>query len=303
MKDERLLEMRVFKAVVDAGGFTAAAHVLGTSQPFVSHTITQLERRLGIQLLQRSTRMHRLTREGECFLVSCNSLIEGIEQAEAQIASNDPSGELRISTPHAFGMDQIAPVMPGFMALYPKVSIHLSLSDSLVNLITDNVDVAIRMGNLQDSSLRSRNLCQLQRIVVASPAYVAAHGSVGTPKGLARHNCLMWGAPRDHLNHWQFAVDGELETVAARGNFHSTDGTALFQMCLAGVGIMRLAEHLALPAIHSGRLLPLLTDYQWQDDAAIHLVYLPERQLVPRIRAFVDHFVEVFRAPPWVHQL
>lgn len=300
MKDERLLEMRVFKAVVEAGGFTAAAHFLGASQPFVSSVITALERRLGIQLLQRSTRRHRLTPEGERFLVSCTSLIEGIEQAEAQITSSDPSGELRISTPHAFGMDQIAPVMPGFMARHPKISVHLSLSDSRVNLITDNVDVAVRMGNLQDSSLRSRNLCQLQRIVVAAPGYVAAHGMPVTPEGLARHRCLMWGAPREQLNHWPFTVNGKPETFVARGNFRSTDGTTLFQMCLAGMGVMRLAEHLALPAIRSGRLLPLLAQYQSQDDTSIHLVYLPERQLVPRIRAFVDYFVEAFRAPPWV---
>ncbi len=299
MKDERLLEMRVFKAVVEAGGFTAAAHLLGVSQPFVSQSMHALERRLGVQLLHRSTRTQRLTPEGDRFLVSCNNLLEGIDQAEAQIRSSEPTGDLRISAPQAFGIDQVVPALPGFMTRHPKLTVHFSMSDTPVNLIADNIDVAVRMGHLQDSSLRSRKLCALQRIVVASPGYVTTHGRPVTPQGLVHHNCLMWDAPRAHLNHWPFLSGGKPESVAAHGNFRSADGTTLYRLCVAGVGIMRLAEHLALPAIADRLLLPLLVEYQARDDTAIHLVYLPERQLVPRIRAFVDHFVEVFRTPPW----
>src|SRR6476620_8317467 len=142
MKDERLIEMRVFKAVVEAGGFTAAANLLGVSQPFVSQIMSALERRLGVQLLYRSTRMHRLTSEGERFLMACNGILNSIEEAESQIRSSEPSGELRISAPHAFGMDQLVPALPGFLTRYPQVSTHFSLSDSNVNLIEDNFDVA-----------------------------------------------------------------------------------------------------------------------------------------------------------------
>jgi len=168
-----------------------------------------------------------------------------------------------------------------------------------VNLIEDNFDVAVRMGRLQDSSLRSRKLCDLQRVVVASPGYVARHGQPVTPHGLSRHACLTWESPREHLNQWPFIITGEPEKVAVRGNFHSTDGTTLFQLCMAGMGIMRLAEHLAVPAIRRGELVPLLTEYQATDDTAIHVVFLTERQVVPRVRAFIDYFVEVFREPPW----
>ena len=300
MKDDRLLEMRVFKSVVEAGGFTAASHVLGVSQPFVSQSIHALERRLGVQLLHRSTRTQRVTPEGERFLASCITLLEGIDQAEAQIRSREPTGDLRVSVPQAFGTDQIVPVLPGFMTLHPKLTVHISLSDTTVNLIADNVDVAVRMGILQDSSLRSRKLCNLQRIVVASPDYIAGHGRPVTPHGLAHHNCLLWEAPREHLNHWPFMIAGKLESFSTHGNVRSTDGTTLFHLCKAGVGIMRLAEHLAIPAIRSGQLLPLLSDYQASDDTAIHMMYLPERHLVPRIRAFVDHFVGVFHVPPWM---
>jgi DNA-binding transcriptional LysR family regulator len=302
MKDDRLLEMRVFKAVVESGGFTAAANLLNVSQPFVSQTLTSLERRLGVQLLHRSTRMHRLTAEGERFLASCNAILANVEEAEAQIRSSDPTGELRISAPHAFGMDQLVPAMPGFIKKYPNLRVHFSLSDSNVNLIEDNFDVAIRMGRLQDSSLRSRKLCDLQRIVVAAPSYIAEHGQPVTPQGLSRHACLTWGAPREHLNHWPFMIGGQLEKVAVQGNFRSTDGTTLFQLCVAGMGIMRLGAHLAVPAIRRADLVPLLSDYLAKDATAIYAVYLPERQLVPRIRAFIDYLVDVFQSPPWLVQ-
>ena len=299
MKDNRLLEMRVFCAVAEAGGFTAAAHRFGVSQPFVSQTVNGLERRLGVQLLHRSTRMQRLTGEGEAFLASCRRLIAEIEQAEMQVRSPEPTGELRVTAPRAFGADQIVPRLPAFLKANPKVSLQLSLSDSLANLIEENLDVAVRMGRLQDSALTSRTLCNLQRIVVAAPAYVERHGLPVTPHGLARHDCLLWPSPMDHLNRWPFTIDGRREEILVQGRFRSGDGTALFQMCVAGVGIMRLAEHLALPAIRSRALVPLLVDYQATDDTAIHVVFLPERQLVPRIRAFVDYLREVFAAPPW----
>jgi DNA-binding transcriptional LysR family regulator len=299
MRDDRLLEMRVFKAVVESGGFTAAAQTLGVSQPFVSQCMNNLERRLGVQLLHRSTRTHRLTPEGGQFLLSSTAILDGVEQAEALFSSNEPSGDLRVSAPQAFGMDQIVPVLPAFLARYPRLKLHFSLSDSLVNLIEDNFDVAIRMGRLQDSTLRSRKLCSLQRIVVAAPSYVAAHGMPHTPQDLERHQCLCWESSREHLNQWPFLIKGGVRKLTVAGNTRSSDGTTLFQLCVAGVGIMRLAEHLALPAIRQGKLVPLLSDYQARDDTAIHAVYLPERQLVPRVRAFVDYLADEFRKPPW----
>lgn len=299
MKDDRLIEMRVFTAVADTGGFTAAAQALGVSQPFVSQVVTSLERRLGVQLLHRSTRMQRLTSEGEVFLASCKRIVEDIDQAELQIKSSEPAGDLRVTAPRGFGMDQVVPRLPAFLAAYPKIRLHLSLSDTVANLLEDNFDVAIRMGRLQDSSLTSRRLCNLQRVVVAAPGYLAVHGTPVTPQGLDRHNCLLWQAPMDRLNRWPFMINGKRQDIAVHGNFRSSDGTTLFQMCAAGVGVMRLAEHLAVPAIRSEALVPLLADYQAADDTAIHALFLPERRLVPRIRAFVDYLVDVFRTPPW----
>ena len=299
MRDDRLVEMRMFKAVAETGGFTAAAHALGVSQPLVSQTVRNLERRLGVQLLHRSTRRQRLSDEGRRFLASIRELLDAIDRAEAQIGMPEPAGDLRVSAPRAFGMDQIVPCLPAFLAAHPRIVLHLSLSDSLVRLIEDDFDVAIRMGRLRDSSLMSRKLCDLQRVVVAAPAYVAAHGVPQVPADLERHNCLMWEGPQDHLNRWPFLVDGEPVEVGACGNFRSSDGTTLFQLCVAGVGVMRLAEHMAVPAIRSGRLVPLLSDWLARDDTAIHAVFPAERQLVSRVRLFVDHLVESFRQPSW----
>lgn len=301
MKDNKLMEMRVFKLVVDTGGFTAAAHALGSSQPFVSQTITSLERRLGVHLLHRSTRGQRLTEKGEQFLVSCTRIIDDIENAEAAITSTDEgiSGDLRVSAPLAFGLDQIVPRLPCYLSRNPGLNLHLALTDSLANLIEDNVDVAIRMGKLTDSSLKSRKLCDLQRIVVASPAYIARHGTPGTPEALHDHNCLMWEGVQSHLNRWPFCAEGQRLHIPVSGNFRSTSGQTLFELCLAGVGIMRLGNHLALPAIERGTLVPVLGDYQAHDDTAFHVVFLPERELLPRIRGFVDYLIEIFKTPPW----
>jgi len=299
MKDNRLLEMRVFCAVAQTGGFTAAAHLLGTSQPFVSETVTALERRLGVRLLHRSTRTQRLTLEGEGFLVSCRRLIDEVDAAEAALRTREPAGELRVTAPRAFGTDQLLPLLPAFLAAHPRIALRLSLSDATANLLEDHFDVAVRMGRLPPSSLMSRPLCRLQRVVVAAPSYLAAHVEPGLPQDLATHECLLWDGPLDHLNRWPFVVDGRPLDLPVQGRLRSNDGTVLYRMCLEGLGVMRLAEHLALPAIRRGALVPLLVPFQASDDTAIHAVFLPEREPVPRVRAFVDHLRAVFATPPW----
>lgn len=300
MKDDRLLEMQVFRAVVEHGGFTTAAYALESSQPFVSKTISQLEKRLGVKLLHRTTRRHRLTAEGERYLSACRDILLALDEADSSFANqSEPVGDLRVSAPLAFGTDQLLPVLPGFLEAYPKIKVHLFLSDTIVNLVDDNIDVAVRMGRLRESSLKARRLCGLRRIVVAAPAYLAKYGIPARPADLKDHNCLEWHGPQEHLNHWPF---GPRETPAqhvATGQFRSSNGLSLAEMCFRGMGIMRMAEHLALPAIRRGALVELLPDFRWDDTSAIHAVYLPERHINPRIRAFIDHLVQAYKAPPW----
>lgn len=295
------MAMRVFQTVVETGGFTAAAHVLGVSQPFVSQTIGRLEDRLGVRLLHRTTRGHRLTAEGEVFLRGCSRAIDAVDAAEAEVQRGRQrvAGELRVSAPMAFGLDRVVPILPDFMQRHPDLTISVSLSDEVSNLVEDRIDVAIRMGRLRDSTLVSRRLCDLQRIVVASPEFIERNGRPGVPSDLARFDCLLWQGGQEHLNRWQFVVDGAALTIPVAGRFRSDNGMSLYQMCVGGVGILRLAEHLARPAIANGRLVPLLEHFQASDETALHAVFLPERDLLPRIRAFVDFLVSAYREPRW----
>lgn len=302
MKDERLIEMRVFKAVVELGGFTAAAHALSATQPFISRTVKNLETRLGITLLRRSTRRLSLTSEGEHFLASTGKLLAELDALEADVSNwrSEVRGKIRLTAPTNFGVHQIVPLLPRFLADHPNVQINMSLSDTVVDLVDGRFDVAVRMGNLQDSMLVSRKLTNLQRIVVASPEYVRERGEPRHPSDLAHHNCLRWDAPLDHLNHWPFIIDGKKVSVAVNGNFQCISGVASASMCSANVGIGRMAEHLAVPAIQRGELVPLLQEFQPTDEQGIYAVFARERPTHPRIRAFVDYLVERFRTPPWV---
>ncbi|MDB9840454.1 LysR family transcriptional regulator [Planktomarina temperata] len=301
MKNDRLLEMRVYQAVVATGAFTAAAHSLGVSQPFVSQTIQRLEKRLGVKLMHRTTRGHRLTPDGERFLDVARRVLDAVEAAESdwQISDAQVDGLLRVSVPIAFGLDRITSVIPGFLERHPKLSVEMRLTDDSERLIDDQIDVAIRMGTLSDSSLMHRRLCGLQRIVVATPALVARHGLPTRPADLAAFPCLAWDGGRAHLNRWRFIEDGKDVIFQAESRFRSNQGMSLYQMCLAGMGAMRAAEHLARPAIADGRLVQLLPDHTALDDTAIYAVFLPDRHMVPRIRSFIDFMVDTFRSPDW----
>lgn len=301
MKDDRLVEMRVFRAVVEAGGFTPAAHALGVSQPFVSQTLQRLEARLGARLVHRTTRGQRLTPEGERFLDAARRVLDTLDRAEAdwQQDAAQIDGRLRVSAPIAFGLDRVTPLMPAFLARHPNLALDLRLTDDHENLIEGSIDVAIRMGALGDSGLIHRRLCALRRVIVAAPALVASHGMPRKLDDLSALPCLAWDRSRAHLNQWRFVVDGQVRTHHAASRFQGNQGMSLFQMCLAGFGAMRVAEHLARPAIRDGRLVALLPDLTPADEGAIHAVFLPERQVVPRIRAFVDFLVAAFRDPDW----
>ncbi len=301
MKDERLLEMRVFVAVIEAGGFTPAAHGLGASQPFVSQTVQRLEKRLGCKLLHRTTRGHRLTPEGDIFLNAARRAIREVEAAEAELQKDDEfiSGSLRVSAPIAFGLDRISPLVPDFLSRFPQLSLDLRLTDETENLIEDRIDVAIRMGRLSDSGLIHRRLCGLQRVIVAAPDLIDRYGMPDSPADLERLPCVAWDGGRSHLNRWNFIVDGTPVTFRAESRFTSNQGMSLYQMCLAGLGVMRVAEHLARPAIADGRLVQLLEPFTEADDQSINAVFLPDRHLVPRIRTFIDFMIEAFRSPSW----
>nr|WP_244645064.1 substrate binding domain-containing protein [Salinarimonas ramus] len=204
-----------------------------------------------------------------------------------------------MSVPIALGLDRITPLMPAYLERHPKVSLDLRLTDDVENLIDARIDLAVRMGRPTDSSLMHRRLCGLQRIVVATPELVARFGMPKRPADLARMPCVAWDGSREHLNRWKFVEDGEIVTFHAESRFRSNQGMSLYLMCLGGFGVMRVAEHLARPAVADGRLVQLLADRLLVDNTEIYALFLPDRRIVPRIRSFVEFMVEAFREPDW----
>ena len=300
MKDDRLLLMRVFVAVAETGGFTHAARVLGASQPFVSQTVARLEDRLGLRLLDRSTRAMALTADGRRYLEAARGALAAVEAAEAEMApgAGHLEGTLRVTAPIAFGLDRVRPALPAFLDAHPGIAVELLLSDDRLDLIGERIDVAVRMGRLPDSTLVSRKLFDLRRVTVAAPALVERHGRPESPQDLVGFPVLSWTGAREGLNRWRFGEGEDAWTFHAEGRFRSDEGMSLFAMCLDGLGAMRCAEHLARPAIRRGELVELLAGHGPSEDGAVYAVTLPHRR-EPRLRAFRDYLVAAFGNPKW----
>ena len=296
---ERSRDMEVFVQVVDQGGFSAAGRVLNLTPSAISKIITRLEERLGVRLLNRTTRHLRLTQEGETFHRRSRTILRDIADAEEAVGAvhGRPRGVLRILTTVAFGNYQVVPLVPEFMERHPEIELDISLHDGRLDLRRSGEDVAVLYGRANDSSLIMQRLCDDRRFVVAAPSYIERFGVPETPDDLKNHNCLRWGPDQRLLNDWPFD-GGQVETV--RGNIELNNGETLYRLALAGVGLMRIAEFVAEPAIRNGRLIPVLTDYTRNDRLPIFALYQHRRNVPRRVRAFLEFLLEKFSPdPPW----
>ncbi|HKH65756.1 MAG TPA: LysR family transcriptional regulator [Reyranella sp.] len=293
-------EMAAFVRVVDSNGFSAAAPVLGLSPSAVSKLITRLEARLGVRLLQRTTRALHLTQEGEVFYAAAKRIVGEIETLENQIAgqSSTPSGVLRVTTSLAFATHQLAPVLSEFLARYPLVQFELLPTDRVIDMVEEGIDVALRIGRLADTSFMARKIGEDKRLICAAPAYLARHGTPQRPEDLRRHNCIV---SRDHayLNRWSFKADGQVVEIDVRGRVAVSEGEAQMQLALQGVGIVRLTRLTLAQAIREGTLVPLLGAFSAEEAVTIHAVYPHRRHLAPKVPAFVNFLIEKFTPPPW----
>ena len=293
-------EMAAFVRVVDSNGFSAAASALGLSPSAVSKLVTRLETRLGVRLLQRTTRALHLTQEGEIFYAAAKRIVGEIEALENQIAgeSGTPSGVLRVTTSLAFATHQLAPVLSEFLARYPLVQFELLPTDRVIDMVDEGIDVAIRIGRLADTSFMARKIGEDKRLICAAPSYLARHGTPQRPEDLARHSCIV---SRDHayLNRWPFKVDGQIIEIDVRGRVAVTEGEAQMQLALQGIGIVRLTRLTLAQAIRDGALVPLLGAFSAEEAVAIHAVYPHRRHLAPKVPAFVNFLIEKFTPPPW----
>ena len=289
---DRARSMEVFAATVAEGSFSAAGRCLGLTPSAVSRTIDRIEGRLGVRLLLRSTRALALTAEGEAYLRAARRILADLGDAEQAIADQGaPRGRLRVSAAQAHGRMTIVPLLGEFVRLYPHILVDISLADRLVDLAAGQADVAIRFGPLADSLLTARKLGESRRVIIASPAYLAAHGTPRVPEDLHGHNCLNFNFRRAEPT-WPFR-DGDREyALAVQGNIEANNGETLGQLAAAGVGIARVGAFSIAEEIASGALVPRLEDYNPGDVEAIHAVFAGGANTPARVRVFVDFLAE-----------
>src|SRR5262245_24017900 len=282
-------EMTAFVRVVDAKGFSAAAPGLGLTPSAVSKLVTRLETRLGVRLLQRTTRALHLTAEGEVFYGAARRIIGEIETLETQITgqTGTPQGLLRVTTSLSFATHQLAPVLAEFLVRHPLVQLDLLPTDRVVDIIDEGIDIAIRIGRLADTSFMARKIGEDKRLICAAPSYLARHGTPQKPDELRRHNCIV-SRDHAHLNRWSFKVDGQPVEIDVRGRVAVTEGEAQMQLALQGIGIVRLTRLTLTQAIRDGTLVPLLGGFSAEEAVAIHAVYPHRRHLAPKVPAFVN---------------
>jgi DNA-binding transcriptional LysR family regulator len=281
-----------FVAVVDEGGFAPAARRVGQAASSFTRHVDALEATLGVTLLNRSTRRISLTAAGEAYYPQAVQILAGLEEAHRSLRERDgpPRGLLRVSLPSSFARMHVSPFLPRFMAEYPGVELDLLMGDEVVNLVERRIDVAVRLGQLDSSSLIARRLAPHRRIVCASPAYLAKRGMPETPGDLADHACLTF-AFADGERRWRF-----------------TQGEALKEAAMAGFGVVMLPTWLVGEEIAQGGLQPLLGAWHadigrlgaapW-NEGGIHALYLPDRKESPKVRVFVDFLLERFGSPPY----
>ncbi|MEZ5591736.1 MAG: LysR family transcriptional regulator [Gammaproteobacteria bacterium] len=293
---DKWAEMHAFVAVVEHNGFAAAARALDLVPSAVSRLITHLEVRLGVRLLNRTTRRLSLTEAGERFYIRCKAILDEIDASEADVMGLQqvPKGRLRISCVVAIAERYMAGIMATFMQRYPAIEIEVLETDRPVDLIADVVDIALVAGKLEDSSYRARQLTTFQRIIAAAPAYLAKHGTPQTPVDLKRHNCLVFSAA-PHLQNWPFvSASGECKSYQVTGNFKASGAELILSAALAGIGICRLADFMLQPHLDSGRLVALLQDAALAEAVPLSIVFAPGLHLSPKVRVFIDHLAEQF---------
>ncbi|MFG1430108.1 LysR family transcriptional regulator [Xanthobacter sp. V2C-8] len=286
----RFTEMEVFTRVVERGGFSAAARASGLTPSAVSKLVARLERRLGVRLLVRTTRRLQLTPEGAAFYERAARILDEIAAAEQEAAAGAaPRGRLRVNSSVHFAMAHLLPLVPRFLAAHPQMSIEVTVTDRVVDLLEERADVAIRVGPMRDSRLVARKIAKSGAMVVASPAYLARAGMPQAPEELARHNMLGFTFTRI-VTGWPFRDGaGGIVSVPPRGNAQVSDGEAMHALALAGLGLARLAEFQVRADVAAGRLVPVLEHLNPGDAVDVHAVYVGGAgPLSARIRAFVD---------------
>jgi DNA-binding transcriptional LysR family regulator len=295
-----LTAFHAFSRVAESGSFSAVAREMGTTQPAISRQIAALEQHLGVRLLHRSTRALALTEDGRDLLVHAARVLEAVEEAEGAIGRRraSPAGLVRLGCSVAFGRLFIAPRMRALLDRHPELSIDLALSDGMQDLVSEGLDLAVRIGEVDDTALVARRIGTTDRLVLASAEYLERCGEPKHPTDLASHTCVIFNRVASPLD-WQFTGPGGPVTVHVGGRFQSNSGEAMREAVLAGLGIGFLPAWVFRAELVSGAVRPLLSEWQ-SPRTPIHAVYPSRRHLAPRTRAVIDFLVDEFRLDPVV---
>lgn len=299
---DNLQEMAIFVRVVATGSLSAAARELGLSTAVVSRRLAALETRLGVRLVNRTTRRTSLTDEGASYYENCARILAEIDEADATISAGrvEPHGALKVAMSSAFGLQHISPLVPAFSALYPQLQLALSLADRRVNLIEEGFDVAIRIAHLEDTSLAARRLAPNRRVVCASPGYLRAHGTPRTPEDLTAHNCLIAEWAQGFAQTWEFRGPvGKRGKVRVTGKYACDNWEVLREWALAGMGVALKSTWDVRRHLEDGSLVSLFPGYTFDSEVAIYAVYPHRRHLPAKTRAFIDFLVESFGPEPY----
>jgi DNA-binding transcriptional LysR family regulator len=301
---DRLLSMTVFARAVELGSFSAAGEAMHMSSQLVGKHVQALEHHLGVRLLNRTTRRHRLTEVGASYYERVKVILAEVEAAEGLAAETRavPRGRLRVNAPVTFGMHALAPRLPEYLTANPEVTIDLSLSNGYVDAIDEGFDIVFRIGELADSSLIARELAPYQLVLCAAPGYLERHPPLATPFDLSQHECL--GFSHTELRtHWTLDGPGGRVTVPVSGRFMANNGEAMLAIANAGMGIMLQPLELVLPELENGRLVRVLPAYS-APVRPMHILYAPDRRLTPKLRSFIDFTVAAFgrEAPSPAHK-
>lgn len=299
---DTLIAMRSFARVVETGSFSAVAKEQNTNQATISKRVAALESELGAKLLVRGSRVHKLTETGKGYYERVINILHEIEEAESEASSLTarPRGKLRVTVPIMFGSLYIAPVIPEFLATYPEIDLDLKFSERFMDLVEEGVDIAIRLGDLKDSSLIARRLGNDDLIVVASPAYLAKNSEPKHLDELEQHNCLLYNSSVKG-DIWSFSSHKPVVAVQVNGNFQSNTGSGLKEMLLAGAGIAFMPTWSVATYIKEGKLKHILKDNYRR--YPINAVYSRDRYMPLKMKCFLDFMERIIKTNPNLSQL
>jgi len=296
-------QITAFLAAVEHGGFTAAGQALGRDGSILSRRVTALEKRLGVRLMERTTRRLALTEAGEAFHQRMRGALHALQEIEQDTAAAAAGvrGTLRVALPATFGRMWVAPILPAFLAAYPDLVVETAFEDRYVDLVAESFDVAVRIGTLTDSRLVARRLTPSRRMLCASPAYLQARGAPSRPADLGRHACLGFSRLASHPL-WHLSDGDKTAAIRIAGPLVTDDALSLVQAAVSGAGIAMVSDWLAGPELCSGQLVPVLPDHPVENNESIYLVH-PSARLVPaKTRAFADWIVGELGARPWLSE-